>query len=195
MKYKILLGVIGSGKSTLASELQAEGYINVSFAHRLKRFMEVAFNICVTGTQTDSVKKAKNLIFKIKYFKTTRERTYRQMIQCVGEAARIVFGANFWVDQFSNLIQYNRELGNQFIVCDDCRHIEELQFFIKEAARGHDVEFIWCNFRSKRYDTTSNHASEKLALYILRNYRFSHRDIIPLETIGDILQDKKSIYI
>lgn len=99
-----LHGLKGSGKSTSAYYLQEKyGFVELAFADRLKEFLEV-MNPRVLGTSTNLW----SLVHTDWENWDTVKRKYpevRRLLQSTGEAARQVFGENFWIDQLFQRIE------------------------------------------------------------------------------------------
>lgn len=169
------LGVQGSGKDFSANKLIKQGYVKVAFADALR---DMAWDVLGWTPQNDhSYEWFKRLpIDKRVYINDTEEHklkllaiqsisikediTGRQFLQNLGVAMRSR-DPNFWVMVAVSKIQKILEEGERVVVTD-ARFDNEIQ-----SLKSLGSKFIFCDYRSSRYNATDTHESEALAQRLL----------------------------
>ncbi len=125
-----LIGAAGAGKDTVAGFLATHGYIQVSFADTLKRYIGMEI-FGLTKEQVFGSKESKETIDK-KYGRTPRE-----ILQLAGVSMRDIY-PDVWVDlALRQMRSYGSYSDDMYFVVSDVRFLNEV-----EALRRHGAE-IW----------------------------------------------------
>lgn len=175
----VYIGVMGAGKDFRADKLKAEGHVRIDFKDELVDLVsdivgwdvrpEYAwFKEAIVGWR----KPANPLVeafMRSEMSEIVRKHpdtiTGRKMLQRVGTEAMRKRDPNYWVKQFARKVSATIGMaGVPGIVVADCRFANEVQ-----AIRGiGDCRFYFCDYRSERYDPSTDHESERLAQALLR---------------------------
>ena len=123
MKIVVLSGKAYSGKSTIAKHLVAnQGYRKISFADELKQ------DLLAFGFAADAI------LDKPPYM--------RELMIAYGKARRAE-EPDYWIARLDGKIdaikRYSDDPLNIKLVCDDCRFIDELEYFQRFKDEGHEV--------------------------------------------------------
>ena len=168
MKINVYIGCIGSGKDYRAKQ---DCDIQLAFADQLR---EDVWKMIGWKPKTQEEYEAfKNAVFSASpdalSFGVGPIFTGRNILERYGSLMKETHGENYW----SNILIKKLELltypNNYVIGISDCRFLVESNNLIKFAKRvnklGHDIqlEFIHTDFKSDKYNATSEHESEKLA--------------------------------
>lgn len=169
------LGVQGGGKDFSANKLVQQGYIKVAFADALR---EMTWDILNWTPQNDHsyewfkklpidkrvyinhIAEHKLKLLAINSIGAREDITGRQFLQNLGVAIRSR-DPNFWVKVAISKIQKILEEGGRVVVTD-ARFDNEIQ-----ALKSLGSKFIFCDYRSSRYNATDTHESEALAQRLL----------------------------
>ena len=190
------IGVIGSGKNFRAKQLVDQGYVQINFADNLR---ELAWEILGWRPflKEDYEKfKKRSIVFTIDG--DINDITGREFLQNLGSAMR-KRNADYLSDPWFDSV-YKKLSENKNVVCSDLRALNELKAaldFLQETLHNDgsysstwalcDVEFIFCDYRSERYNATNSHESEHLAQRILKD---GHKDgdILSIEYLQGLLK-------
>lgn len=169
------IGVVGSGKDYRANQLSEKGHVRIDFkdeliamcsdiagydvskdydwfknhivgVHRSSNPLSDAF---IASEQKELLTKYPDLI------------TGRKLLQRVGTEVMRKRDRNYWVNQFCKKAAVQLK-SNKSVVNADCRFFNEVEILSRMDAAT-SVSFIFCNYKSNRYDTSFDHPSEKLA--------------------------------
>lgn len=188
------IGCIGSGKDYQAKKLVKKGYTQINFADSLR---EMAWDILGwTPANEEEYEAFKNYsIFLNPSFFTTPNRdsghmligsctafTGRQFLQNLGSTLR-KRDSYFWVALWADKVYSNLP---QNAVCSDLRYSNELK-----AACIFDitVKFIFCDYKSDRYNCTDTDKTEKLAQRILAD-GYNDGDELPEGYIRKLIMEE-----
>lgn len=194
----VFLGVQGSGKNYQCNLLKKEGYTQFDFADELRR---MSWDILdweprsfkLYDRDYDWFKKLPiSYIHLIHYSSDTElELLYNQIkqsdkqehgltltgrvfLQRLGTKAIRARQPDFWVDCWFFTVR--RLLHDGFKICtSDCRFLNEF-----EAAKKLGAQFIFCNYKSSRYNSTDPDESEQLAQSLLQKGYSHGQEILTL---------------
>ncbi len=158
------IGVIGSGKNYRCQELldYDSNYVKVDFADALREMM---WDILCWYPANDRIyerfKNGYEYIDIMGAFANGRE-----LLQRFGQTMR-KHDKNFWVNAWAKKVDKLLSMGYN-IVISDIRHENELTA-LKRFLHRAEVNVIFCDYKSERYDANNNHISEKLAQSYLNN--------------------------
>lgn len=152
-----LIGVIGSGKSFFAQEYVKQGYFELPMAKPIKEILSSLFK---ADFFDDS---AKDQVFNL----NDEQFTGRKLMTKLGDEMRAknpYFWANAWKSDAEKLVAYDDCF---YIIVPDVRYKEEIEVIYDTS--DHNAErFIFCNYRSNRYNADNDYKSEKLAQHLLK---------------------------
>ena len=172
------IGVIGSGKDYSANKLvESGGFERVDFKDGLldlasdivgydvradyEWFKEYPIGVMRPANilQEPSYQAARDVILKSHPFTMTG----RRLLTRLGTEGMRKRDENYWVKQFIAAADTAVKRGN-FVTTADCRFLNEIR-----AVQYMDpnATFIFCDYRSERYNPSLNHLSEKLAQRLL----------------------------
>ena len=185
MKITCFIGVIGSGKDYQANKLVQEGYQQVNFADELYVQIGKILNL-------DLSSRAAREHFK-KYYPNARI-----ILQNYGQLRRKE-DPEYWVKKFNNKLEEAKKNKFNLIVCSDVRQLNEVKFClslkneIEDLRNGiyhfwYDIDFIFCNYISERYDANNKNISEKLAQRILKD-GYKNNDKINHEYLEELIKN------
>lgn len=165
---KAYLGCLGSGKDYRCNLLKEQGYEQIAFADSLRELTWKIFN----WAPKDDFEYNE---FKICKFGSAGYPffTGREFLQRLGTDARKILDEDIWLKAFKKKIEESKH--DKFCV-SDLRFENELEF-IKSLGDTYNVEIIFTNYKSPRYNCTDPHDSEKLAQEFLRQ-EYDDGDII-----------------
>jgi dephospho-CoA kinase len=150
------LGRAGSGKDYQCSLLQQEGYKKLAFADILR---EMAFHTLGIdyewGMQHYDELKATELY---------NGQNFRHILENLGSGIRR-YNKDFFVDAVIQKI-LNDEENTKFCISDLRYTNEAKKLYI--AIQDGNLKFIFCNYRSDRYQEVNNHESALLANELCR---------------------------
>lgn len=154
------IGVIGAGKDYQAKKLVTEqGYKQINVADTLRDMTWEILNWTPDTTEEYESFKSNG----ITYFLTGRE-----FLQNLGTALKTRH-KSYWAKLWSATVVKELNKGNN-ICCSDIRYIDELDealklngSYIPALDDFVNVQFIFCDYRSDRYNNTDTHISERLA--------------------------------
>ena len=202
----VFIGVLGSGKGYQCSVLKKENYIQVDFADELRSMGWDILGWCPRPECQDRdyewFKKLRldyiHLIYTHSdeelewYFQVKQEHdikedgfilTGRLFLQNLGTNAIRTRQPDFWVDSWRNKVK--RLLDEENLVCtSDCRFLNELIVCHELGAR-----FIFCNYKSERYNSKDIHESEKLAQFFLKKGYQDGQEIIINSKLMDEIRE------
>ena len=172
------LGVQGGGKDFSANKLVQQGYVKVAFADALR---EMAWDVLGWTPDIEDFDRQYNWFkklplndiyridaeddeFLLKKLNEAKGNSYcisgRQFLQNLGVAVRSR-DPDFWVKVAVSKIQKILEKGGRVVVTD-ARFDNEIQ-----SLKSLGSKFIFCDYRSSRYNATDTHESEALAQRLL----------------------------
>jgi hypothetical protein len=195
-KIVCTIGVIGGGKDFTAKQFikDAEAFnqnmIHLNFADELR---EMAWDILGWRPLTDNdyeTFKQSSLITDEKHRCATNINfTGRQFLQRLGTDAIRKRDKNFWVKcWFDNALNAIDE--GKRIACSDARFVNEIDAVLKMTHYNPIAKstFVFCDYKSDRYDCTNPHPSEALAQRVLKD-GFKHGEMLPKEYLEKLIQD------
>ena len=184
MTIKIFLGVIGSGKSFRSQQLVDQGYEKISVADPMR---ETLWKILGWKPQTDEEYQAfkRYNLLDVPQF---HHITGRSVLQNIGETFKDLFGRDYWAKTWYKAVirRYMYipwEELNQNIVCDDVRFPEEVNEALRMKEDGNEVDFIFCDYNSDRYNPSNVHISERYAQAILALNKYKDGDAIDIKDL------------
>ena len=184
-----LTGVIGSGKTFCRDALVAQGYMSVDFKDELLDMCSdlVGYDIrrdydgfkeYLVGFQPQHLNTEKmHLQWTKEQHREYSNRcvamaplamTGRRLLQRMGTEVMRKRDPNYWANAWAKKVKKAAVSGQKDFVCADCRFENELQVITDTARQlGTDYKIIFCDYRSPRYNATSEHESERLAQHYL----------------------------
>lgn len=173
---QVFMGVIGSGKDFNASKLQEKGWARVDFKDGL---LSLASDIVGYNVKTDYDFFKENIVgvrrpdnrFVESFVKTDTEQlkaqfpelmTGRRLLQRLGTEGMRKRDPDYWINQYRvNVLSLDDSID---VVTADCRFLNEVDTINKlDKAR-----FVFCDYKSSRYNPGYNHESEALAQALLK---------------------------
>lgn len=168
-KIVCFLGVLGSGKDYQSKKLVSEGYVQINFADELRA---VSWEILGWSPKNDEeYDQFKKGLIEIPNNGFVNGRVF---LQNVGSTMR-KRNRNYWAECWQIKVQEAIENGKNICV-SDCRFPNEIQHALEFVRNNrwnklyhicNEVEFIFCNYVSSRYDAINAHESEHLAQRLL----------------------------
>lgn len=170
-KIFVFIGVIGSGKDYMANQyIQKYGAVKTDFADPLR---EDIWKLLDWTPYTDE----EYDLFKRSEFHNDLgiKFTGRDLLLKYGTEIRRAEDPNHWCKQTIREIERLFLYGFPAVVITDCRFTNEVSYLKKAANMLEcDIEFIFCNYPSDRYDNKVDHESEKLAQNMV-DLGFTHK--------------------
>lgn len=175
MKKKItaFIGPIGSGKDYRCALLEQQGYQKIAFADSLRELTWAIIGWHPDNTFEYDLFKSEEFHNMIHDELPNIAFTGREFLQRLGTDARKILDQDIWLKAFKKRIEESKH--DKFCV-SDLRFENELEF-IKSLGDTYEVEIIFTNYKSPRYNCTDSHDSEKLAQEFLRQ-EYDDGDII-----------------
>nr|DAV24952.1 MAG TPA: deoxynucleoside monophosphate kinase [Caudoviricetes sp.] len=185
-KLICFIGVMGSGKSFRTKKLCKED----------KNFVEI--NVA------DSLR---NVVWKVIGWKPPTEERYelfkesmfissslpsirfsgRDLLQRLGTEGIRSIDSDFWINAWKNSVYDSIYFNDKSVVCSDVRFTNEVYAALELENKNIHVDFVFCDYKSNRYDSKSKHESEKLAQWIKKTYPdLKDGDIIPKSILYQI---------
>ncbi len=181
MSIAVHIGVIGAGKDYRSSKLAEAGYGRADFKDAL---LDMVSDIAGYDVRADyewfkdhpvGVMRPSNPLAEAFLHsewvgimsKHPEIITGRKLLTRVGTEAMRKRHPNYWVDQF--IAKAGRILGveGRGVANSDCRFFNEIEAIKRLSYNKIPSTFIFCDFRSSRYNPKLDHASEKLAQTLL----------------------------
>lgn len=167
-KITVFFGVMGSGKDYRLQNLIKEdknlkvlnmkdGLVKIAETVNPFRLSYEDFKICVLGAK--SVEESRALLDMNPYLITGRK-----FLQQVGTEGLRALDADFHVNYFDKRARTLISQGYNIAVAD-VRFENEFKHILALPAKK---EFIFCNYKSDRYDAGNKHESERLAQRFLK---------------------------
>lgn len=167
------IGVIGSGKDYHAEQLAESGALRVDFKDGL---LDMASDIAGYNVREDYEWFKENIVgvkrppnrFQEAFIYTDKRQIFvenpelmtgRRLLQRLGTDTMRKRDEDYWVNQFISAVGFHENVVNA-----DCRFRNEVNIIYKLDPQA---KFIFCDYRSSRYDPTSTHPSEHLAQCLL----------------------------
>ncbi len=171
------MGVIGSGKDYRADLAVAGGAVRVDFKDGLIDMVNdiVGYDIrpeydwfkqAIVGFRMPSVPAQQSILTSImNEIKAAQPdvMTGRKLLQNVGTDAIRKRDPDYWIKQFVRTASERLREGHT-LVNADCRFPNEIMALNRMQCH---VNFVFCDYRSRRYDPRNPHASEHMAQQLL----------------------------
>lgn len=183
------IGVIGSGKDYRSDSLTACGYFKINFKDAL---LELCSDIAGYDVTDDydwfkehivGMKRPDNKFLEAFANMTQKEllvkfpdlMTGRRLLVRLGTEGMRKRDINYWVNQWHVRALKNLTQGIS-VTAADCRFFNEI-----EAVRdcGYPSRFVFCNYKSSRYNPKLDHPSEHLAQALIRLGLEDGQEILP----------------
>jgi hypothetical protein len=169
------IGVIGSGKdyrSNLIIE-NNKNAIKISFADCLR---EIIWN--TIGWKPENSEQYE--LFKIENFNNDIITFNGRDLLTLGEAIK-EFKPYFFIDEFIKRVTLAKEYGYETVTCSDLRFPLELKATLENELFSNST-YIFCNYKSKKYNCNASYRSEKLAQELIK-YKLNDNEIIPKDVL------------
>lgn len=179
-KVKVFLGLMGSGKDYNAEPFIQAGYKHVAFADALRNILYETL-----GYRPENYEKFKISDVRLGFLR--KISTGRKLLQNLGTALRKYIDKDIWVNTLIKNI-----VNTPKVVITDCRFDNEVSKLIKYAEKtGCDISFVWCCYKSKKYEQglKEKHESEALAQYITNNCDFKDQEEISINDLKYIIKE------
>jgi len=184
------IGVIGSGKDYQARQLVAQGFVPVDFKEALLQMVErlVGFPIRENydyfkenilgltapepiGPKFMSRQPAHALTRAI-LADYPQVMTGRVLLQRLGTDVMRRQDPHYWANQWAAKAR-QVVLQDHDVVCADCRFPNEMETIRRTAAECRvSARFIFCDYRSARYNPAMEHESERMAqAFLAQGYK------------------------
>lgn len=199
------IGVIGSGKDYQAKRYISENpnTLHINFADELR---EMAWDILGWRPNTNEEYEDFKQSNMCQYVEADKgyclaniariDFTGREFLQRLGTEALRKRDADFWANCWKRKV--NKAIAQGYdVVCSDLRFTNELEcalsLKISDNPANHDYvsltpDFIFCDYKSERYDDTNTHESEKLAQHLL-DCDFMNGDRITDEFLKGVIKN------
>lgn len=199
------IGVIGSGKNFAAEEKfnECKAYYHrridkygnpmyLGFSDPIRKDVFKLLGFQPTDTSEYENFKNQNIIIR-SGDRMIQGNTGRKILQLYGTDIQKYYDKQIWEKEFVKGLRRFFFSDYTDLLCYDCRHIGEVAVVLdelkemnifEEMIREERIKFIFCNFKSPRYEI-SNHESEKFAISLIEK-GYSHRQ--------DITEDIINIY-
>lgn len=188
------IGVIGSGKDVRATRLANIGAARVDFKDGL---LDLASDIAGYDVRLEYEWFKKNIVgvkrppnkFQEAFVFTDRRQimnenpdvmTGRRLLQRLGTEGMRKRDEDYWVNQYTSRVRDILARGRA-VATADCRFPNEVLAIQRLDSKA---QFVFCDYRSERYDPTSNHPSEHLAQRLLA-MGLKHEQIIEKQHFFD----------
>lgn len=169
-KIKCFVGVIGSGKDYQCQQLIKDGYTQIAFADTLR---ELTWKIFKWEPKSpEDYEDFKSTLFTAAGYPSI---SGREFLQRLGTDARKLIDENIWVTSINKRISESR---SNKICISDMRFRNEFNYITNFSPAKYDIEIVFTNYKSPRYNSTDSHDSEKMAQEFLTD-----KGYIDLETI------------
>lgn len=172
-KVVAFAGKAGSGKDYRCKQLvNNQGYTQLAFADALRKIAFITLGIPYNEGMEKYEELKKTPIL-------SNGLTLRNILENLGTEGIRKYDSNFWV---KCLVHDIEELDDDVNVCiSDLRFYNEYEGLKNHCdTYGYDFEFIFCDYRSDRYQEYNTHASARLAQFL---YDIGLRD-------GDLISDE-----
>ena len=200
------VGVIGSGKDYQANLLVDKGYFRIDFKDELLDMVSdlVGYNVREDydwfKENAVGIRRPKNRLQEACAIQDSRmaiERgamTGRQMLQRFGTEVMRKRDPDYWAKAWKRKATQAFMEGLS-VACADCRFrnevetIQQMRLWMETdsiVTHGADVKFIFCDYRSGRYDATSKHESEAMAQGLLRMGLKDMQEILPSHFLEEV---------
>lgn len=156
------VGVMGSGKSYRTRKLCEENpdFIEINLADALR-------NVVWKTIGWEPPTEERYELFKESVFISSTlpsvKFTGRDFLQRLGTDGIRSIDPDFWITAWKNSVYDSIYFKERSVVCSDVRFVNEIYAALELENKNIKVEFIFCDYKSKRYDGKSKHKSEKLA--------------------------------
>lgn len=205
----VFLGVQGSGKNYQCDLLKEDRYIQVDFADELRSMawdilgwkprpecydrdyewfkkLELSWIDLIHKCTDKEINYYFDFKQKLEIPKSDFTLTGRLFLQNLGTNAIRARKPDFWIDSW--YYKVSRLLKEGYKVCtSDCR-------FENELITCHELcaKFIFCDYRSERYNPDDNHESEELARFLLKTCKLQDKQEIHPYIINSFISTRKT---
>jgi len=157
MRIILLAGVIGSGKSFYANQYKQEHpeekVVCLNFAASLRDIVEGMYNIPKGDEQA--------------YTEWKSKPENRKLMVDLGRELKRVYGDDFFAEKVADTIFNDMdtcETKDTYIISDFRFPIE---FWTMLQAFSNNLQIIFCNYKSDRYELRPEQVSEQMAIWLL----------------------------
>lgn len=182
-KLIFYIGVIGSGKDYQANKHVEHGYEKISFADKLREMLWDTLSYYPANNEEYEYFKKSTIWTPYDYI------SGRQVIQNFGQTMKVTFGDDVWTNLFIDQVLSSEK----DVVCPDMRFLEEFDGVNESLSNYRDINYIFCNYVSGKYDPDNVHESEHMAQYFLSN-GLNDMDEIPVEMFYNYRKEKKLLF-
>lgn len=183
-----LIGVIGSGKDYLCNTYTDKGFKRLAFADSSKDLLWEVL-------QWKPISEKEEMDFKDSYklYIDNNKNDFhrisgRELIINFSEKLKQNFGKDIWIDNLILKIKKGIIKNYNKFIISDVRFIEEVykindfcSYRDKEFKDKVNLQFIFCNYKSNRYNIINN-PSELLAQSLIKK-GYDHLNVIPIEEL------------
>lgn len=173
------MGVVGGGKNHKARQLAESGYLHIDFKDALLDMCSDLVGYDVREdynwfkTHVVGIKRPSNRLLEAFCHTDTHDLVARfphmmigrRLLQRLGTEVMRKRDKDYWADRFIVAVKDAADKGEKDVVNSDCRFLNEVEA-IKSIGARH--RFVFCDFRSDRYDDSFDHESEMLAQALLK---------------------------
>ena len=181
-KIVAFIGVIGSGKDYQANLLVKKGYSRIDFKDAL---LDMASDLAGYDVRYDydwfkehivGVKRSINPLMTAHYIADDKRvqtnhpevLTGRRLLQRLGTEVMRKRDPDYWATAWAKKA-CSALHEKKSVTCADCRFPNEVKAIRTFAELGFEARFIFCDYKSSRYNPSSEHESECMAQAILRS--------------------------
>lgn len=182
-KLVCYIGVMGSGKSFRTKKMCQENqdFVEINVADTLRN---VVWKMIGWKPPTEE----RYELFKESTFISSTlpsvKFTGRDILQRLGTDGIRSIEPDFWINAWKNTVYDTIYLKGKSVVCSDVRFVNEVYAALELENKNIQVEFVFCDYQSDRYDQKSKHDSERLAQWLKRTYPdLKDGDVIPKDIL------------
>lgn len=179
------IGVIGSGKNFQQERLVKQGFVPLDFKDAL---LDMASDLVGYDVRTNYEYFKYNLVgltVPVPRDHRAMQRqpahqvtdriivdypaamTGRMLLQRLGTEVMRKRDPDYWANAWYDEARHHVVAGKSIVVAD-CRFHNEVEYIKRTAALvGTKAKFIFCDYRSSRYNATTHHESERMAQELL----------------------------
>lgn len=193
---RAFIGVIGSGKDYSAKKLVAGGgWVALNFADPLREkawlllgwapqndrdydwFKKLPIDLCYEIGEKDDFELA--LLEQLTKSRAPKGRVFLQLLgtEVLRDADKHYFGKK-WQERAHQHLKAGLN-----IAVTDARFFNEIESLLEVDSK---TEFVFCNYKSHRYEPANSHESERLAQTLLK-HGFENGDVLPIKSRLDLM--------